>query len=665
MGTRATRSTIGRRAAVVALLALAPRVAAQAADTTDTSDIPRPIPGDIGLAGSATPDIARFLAVRSATDASPSPDGQQVSYLTSTTGLPQVWAVSLASGYPGVPAPHQLTFTENGVTAQSWSPAGGWIFYAADRAGDERQGFYLVSPDGLEERVLLAPDSAYRVFGAWSPDGRRIAYSSTERDGSDFDVYTQDVSPNGNAGEPRRVFEGRGAVTVDAWRPDGGALVLSHARGETTNDLLLLDLATGALDTLFAPDSAASFRGIAWSPDGRGFYLSTDDGRDVAGLAYYDTTAKALTWIGVSRHPVDAVSLSGDGRWLAWTENIDGATSLHLLDLQGSGSAQQPQLPNGTYNIAWAPHADALIIRVAGSQLPGDVYRYDVVQHRLTRATRSATAGLDPDRFVVPRPVSFPSWDGETIHGLLYTPDGGGKRKPPVLLAVHGGPSSHATASFQPLFQYLLTRGIAVLDLDYRGSTGYGRRYTQLDDGARRMDAVRDMAGALDWLGHAHLADTSRAAVYGASYGGFMAFAALALLPGHFKAGVGVAGVSNWITALAGASPILKATDRAEYGNVEDSTDREFLRDVSPITHADSIRAPLMVIHGANDPRDPVSEADQLVAAVRARGGSVEYLRFPDEGHGIRKTSNRVLAYRRIAAFLTHALLPAAPERAR
>src|SRR6185437_3191985 len=143
------------------------------------------------------------------------------------------------------------------------------------------------------------------------------------------------------------------------------------------------------------------------------------------------------------------------------------------------------------------------------------------------------------------------------------------------LLAMHGGPSSHASVAFQPLFQFLLTRGIAVFDLDYRGSTGYGRHFTQLDDGGRRMDAVRDMAGAMDWLARNRLADTSRAAVYGASYGGFMAFAALAMLPGRFKAGVGIAGVSNWITALATASPMLKATDRVEYGNVDDSTDRQ------------------------------------------------------------------------------------------
>jgi dipeptidyl aminopeptidase/acylaminoacyl peptidase len=272
----------------------------------------------------------------------------------------------------------------------------------------------------------------------------------------------------------------------------------------------------------------------------------------------------------------------------------------------------------------------------------------------------SAAAGLDPEQFTAPRVVAFPSWDRDAIHGLLYLPSGAGKRRPAVLLALHGGPSKQARPTYRPLFQYLLTRGIAVLDLNYRGSTGYGRRYTQLDDGRQRMNAVRDMAGALDWLGHARLADTSRAAVFGASYGGFMAFAALSMLPDRFKAGVGMVGVSNWITALAGASPLLKATDRVEYGDVNDPADREFLIDISPITHVDSIRAPLMVIHGANDPRDPVAESDQLVAAIRAHDGRVEYLRFLDEGHGIRSLSNRITAYRAITTFLERALAPAA-----
>ncbi|HEY7878425.1 MAG TPA: S9 family peptidase [Gemmatimonadaceae bacterium] len=648
-----------RATALVLFVALRPLMA-QNVDTANSDDVPRPLPGDIGLAGSAAPDIGRFLAVRSATDPSLSRDAEQLSFITSTTGQPQVWAVSMASGYAGVPAPRQLTFGEHGITTQAWSPTGGWIFYAADRGGDEREGYYLVSPDGTEERELLPPNDAYRQFGAWSPDGNRIAYASTERNGVDFDVYVLNIAADGTAGTPRRVLEGSGAVTVSAWRPDGGALVLSQARGETTNDLLQLDLTTGRVDTLFAPDSASSFRNIAWTPDGRGFYLATDDGRDVPGLAYYDTAAHALTWIGVSRYEVSDVALSPDGRWLAWTENVDGYSALHILDLKGTGSEERPQVPAGVYQIVWAPHDPVLAIRVAGPRIPGDVFVYDAPSHRLTRATLSAAAGLDPEQFTAPRVVAFPSWDRDAIHGLLYLPSGAGKRRPAVLLALHGGPSKQARPTYRPLFQYLLTRGIAVLDLNYRGSTGYGRRYTQLDDGRQRMNAVRDMAGALDWLGHARLADTSRAAVFGASYGGFMAFAALSMLPDRFKAGVGMVGVSNWITALAGASPLLKATDRVEYGDVNDPADREFLIDISPITHVDSIRAPLMVIHGANDPRDPVAESDQLVAAIRAHDGRVEYLRFLDEGHGIRSLSNRITAYRAITTFLERALAPAA-----
>jgi len=195
-----------------------------------------------------------------------------------------------------------------------------------------------------------------------------------------------------------------------------------------------------------------------------------------------------------------------------------------------------------------------------------------------------------------------------------------------------------------------------VLDLNFRGSTGYGKRFTRLDDRRLRPNAVKDLAGALDWLATTGKVDVARAGVMGGSYGGYLTFAALAQLPDRFRAGVGLVGVSNWVTALEGASPQLKASDRIEYGDIDDPEDRKFFVELSPITHVRRVRAPLMVLHGANDPRDPVSEADQLVAAIRAQGGQVEYLRFPDEGHGIRKLTNRVTAYRRIAGFLERTL---------
>jgi dipeptidyl aminopeptidase/acylaminoacyl peptidase len=275
------------------------------------------------------------------------------------------------------------------------------------------------------------------------------------------------------------------------------------------------------------------------------------------------------------------------------------------------------------------------------------------------RLASASLAGLDATSFVEAESVSFKSFDGETVYGILYMPRGASaERKPPVILSVHGGPTSQARPSFNAIGQYLVSRGYALLDLNFRGSTGYGKRFARLDNQRLRPNAVKDMQAAVDWLRATKPVDASRVAVTGGSYGGYMTFAALSQLPDTFKAGVGFVGVSNWVTALQGASPQLKASDRIEYGNIDDPADREFFKELSPLTHVANVKAPLMVMHGANDPRDPVGEADQFVRAIRERGGVVEYLRFPDEGHGIRKMSNRVTAYRRMAAFLEKTLGP-------
>lgn len=636
-------------------MSLIPAIASAQIPTPSPEDTPKPVPGDVGLAGGAKPDIARYLNVRSVGSATLSPDGSRLSYITTTTGQPQLWMTPTAGG-----APSQLTFLESSVTFQAWSPAGDEIIYGTDRGGDEREGFYVITPDGLRERELLAPSEAYRVFGGWSRDGGRIAYASTERNGIDFDIYTLDVRTRG--AQARRVHQGTGGLYIASWRPDGNALLLTQARGEADNDIYLLDIASGRADTIFKPADAAAYGPFAWTPDSRQFYVVTNQDRDLAGLARYDLASRRLEWIDTPEAEVEDLAISSDGRWLAWTLNENGYSALRLRDLRSGRTVAVPAgLPRGVYSIQFAPRAATLGVRVAGPQLAGDVWVIDLARpgSPARRVTESATGGLDPSRFIVPEAVSFPSWDGETIHGLLYLPTNvPAGTKPPVLLGVHGGPTAQARPTYNAAFQYLLTRGIAILDLNFRGSTGYGKRFTRLDNQRLRPNAVKDMAGALDWLATTGTVDTARAAVMGGSYGGYMTFAALTQLADRFDAGVGFVGVSNWVTALEGASPQLKASDRIEYGNIDDAEDRRFFTELSPITHVANVRAPLMVLHGANDPRDPVTEADQLVAAIRSRRGDVEYLRFPDEGHGIRKLSNRIIAYRRIATFLERTLVP-------
>jgi dipeptidyl aminopeptidase/acylaminoacyl peptidase len=292
-------------------------------------------------------------------------------------------------------------------------------------------------------------------------------------------------------------------------------------------------------------------------------------------------------------------------------------------------------------------------ISVSGPEVPGDIWVWNAVSGELHRATRSATGGLDMTTMIVPTHHDFPGGDGTMLHGLLYEPRGlpPGTRAP-VVLSVHGGPTAQAVPRFNGPHQYLLARGIAVFDFNYRGSTGYGKTFARLNDRRLRENELADLRDAVAWLKRQERIDGGRVAIMGGSYGGYLVMAALTRLPDLFASGVAFVGVANWVTALEGASPQLKASDRLEYGDIDNPADREFFRKISPIAHIAHVRAPSMILHGANDPRDPVTESDQFVRAIRERGGSVEYLLFPDEGHSIRQLSNRIIAYRRIAAFL-------------
>lgn len=616
-------------------------------ETPHPGDIPQPVPGELSLAGSARPDISRFLNVRRAGAPSLSPDGRQLAFRTQISGTPQLWVVDAAGGWP-----RQLTFGES-VTFHAWSPAGDWIAYGTDRGGNEREGFYLITPDGTRERELLAPAEAFRQFGAFTRDGTRMVYATTERNGVDFDIHLLDVA----TGADRRVFEGRMGLYAVSFSPDGRRVLLSEARGEDANDLYLLDVASGRLDTLFAPADRSSYGHFAWTPDGAGFYLATDQDREYAGLAHYDVATRVLRWVDTPAQDVEDVGLSPDGRILVWTVNDGGYSRVSVRDLATGAAVPLPDLPRGVASVAWADGASVAAFAVTGPEVPGDIWVWDPAAGSTVRATHSDAAGLDLSRMVSPTHHDFPARDGVTLHGLLYLPPGLAQGvRPPVLLGVHGGPTAQARPEFDPAVQYLLTRGIAYFDLNFRGSTGYGKQFARLNDGRLRATEYLDMEDAVQWLHTLGTVDPRRVAVMGGSYGGYLTMAAVTRLPSAFRSGVAFVGVANWVTALEGASPQLKASDRIEYGDIDDPDDRAFFEEISPLRYVDRVRAPVMVIHGANDPRDPVTESDQFVRGIREIGGEVEYLRFPDEGHGIRKLANRIIAYRRIAAFLERTL---------
>ncbi|MFZ5609780.1 MAG: S9 family peptidase [Pseudomonadota bacterium] len=629
---------------LLSLIAGMPALAQEEAAWPYPEDIPTIVPVAPALAGEGAPDITRFFKIRAIQGFALSPDGTKLAFTSDITGEPQLWLMAAAGG-----APQQLTFG-TGVTFFTWTPDGAGLLYAADSDGDEREGFTFITADGLRERRVLAKSDAFRVFGDFDQEGRRFAYASTARNGVDFDIHVAALSGR----EDRRVLKGKFGFFAQAWQPGGALLLVSEARGEDGNDLHLLDTGTGRLRTLFAPEVAAFYGAFQWLPDGSGFYLATNEGREFAGLAFYDLAKGAFSWVSTPKADVEDIALSGDGRYLAWTVNDMGYARLYLYDRERGQPLAVPDLPPGVYDIAFAKAAPVLAIKVSGPRVPGDVWLWRPGEDAARRVTFSATAGLDMARMAIPDPHVFPARDGLSLHGLLYLPANkpANAGKPPVIIKVHGGPTGEARPSFKADIQYFVARGIAVFDLNFRGSTGFGKSFARADNKRERPKAVRDIVDAIDWLATTGKVDASRVAIMGGSYGGYLTNAALSEFPDRFVAGVSFVGVSDWVQALEGASPALKASDREEYGDITNPEDRAFFQAISPINKAAAITAPIMVLHGKNDPRDPVSESDRFVAAIRAAGGTAIYLRFPDEGHGIRRLANRVHAYRRIAAFL-------------
>ena len=579
-------------------------------------------------------EFARYLKVRGAWGASWSPDGLRVSFLTEITGVPQVWEVAAE----GPSWPEQLTFHEERVSGALYSPTENRLLFVMDAGGNERAQLFLLE-DGEVRDLTRAPD-AIHYAGDFSPDGGRIAYTATRRNGTDFDVFVQELPE----GEPEMVWEVSGYHTVADWAPDGRGLIVSRHHSNVNNDLYRLDLETGEATLLTGHEGDARFSSANVTPDGGSLYLATDLDGEFLRLARLDLATLALEYLTPDDWDVEGVELSGDGRYHVAARNVDGYSDVLLFDGKGR---RMPDLriPEGIVGgFEFSPDSGRLAFTLAAPERNPDVWVIDLPDGDARRLTRSSTAGIPPRTFRRPRVVRYPTFDGRSVPALLYEPE---TKNAPVIVNVHGGPESQARPGFAPVTQYLLGRGYAVFFPNVRGSTGYGKAYTHLDDVGLRMDSVEDLAYAARWLrerGH------GRIAVMGGSYGGFMVLATLTEYPELWTAGVDIVGIANLVTFLENTGSYRRSLREPEYGSLE--KDRAFLESISPIHKAENISAPLMVVHGKNDPRVPVGEAEQIVERVKSNGGTVEYLLYEDEGHGLAKLKNRLDAYPKIVAFL-------------
>lgn len=586
-------------------------------------------------------DIRRYMEIRSAFGPSFAHDDRGMYFLSTMSGIAQVWRQDV-----DLPWPRQITFFPDGVKGVVASPQEDRILVSADRGGNERAQLFLMDGDGLDIKDISQDPEHIYAFDAWSPDGKRFTYASNRRNGKNFDVYLYELETDSH----RLLHQSDHTNYAGRFSPDGKKILFSRVYSNMDNDLHLLDLDTGNTRLLTPRKGQALFTGARFSPDGDTLFLLSNRESEFTRVAQIHLDTLDWTWLTEDRWDAEDLSLSPDGGLLAFTQNEGGNSRLKVLNAESSRSLKLPELPQGVIlGTTWNRRGNRLALTLSSPRHGTEIWQIQPEEPQPERITYASISGVPQDTFISPEEVTYPSFDGLEIPAFYYRPPGY-KGPHPVIVWVHGGPESQSRNSFNPLIQFFLQRGMAVLVPNVRGSSGYGRTYVHLDDVRKRMDSVTDLARCVDWLKEHGNAREDAIAVMGGSYGGFMVLAALTHHPDLWAAGVDIVGIANLRTFIQNTSPYRRHLRESEYGTIEE--DGDFFDRISPIHHVDNIRAPLFVVHGANDPRVPVSEAEQIVAALRKRNHPVEYLRYEDEGHGLAKLENRVHAYSAIADWL-------------
>jgi len=605
--------------------------------------------------------IDRYLNIRSASSPALSPKGDRVAFLTNITGTPQIWMVNAQGGWP-----EQMTFYSDRVDFVRWSPDGSGLIFSKSRGGDENAQLFWLSPDGSQIKALTNAPTVRHNFGSWSHDGKKISYASNKRNKDYFDVYVMDVS----TGREELVYQQDGSNDVEAWSFDDRYLIVSHANEQLSldNDLYLVDTQTKHATHLTPHEGAAQFGDVFFAPNGHSIFFGTNDKREYYSLAEMNLQSKKVDIVDDTQWDLAATEMSDDGSLFAYTINRDGFSELYVrgLDTNGKplitvmGAKGKPvELPGKGIvgGLQFSKDNSRLAFTFNGARYNSDVWLYDLKTRKLSQVTHSSTAGIPRSSFMEPQLIHYKSFDGREIPAWYYRPAtlhiftaGATSTTLPVIVSVHGGPEGQEQPGFSSIYQYFLSRGYAILAPNVRGSTGYGKTYTHLDDVRKREDSVRDLAATVEWLKTSGEADPRRVAVMGGSYGGYMTLAAVTLYPELWAAAVDTVGIANFESFLKNTSGYRRKLREVEYGSLEH--DLDFLRAISPLAKVERIKTPLMIIAGKNDPRVPYTEAEQMVKALRDRNAVIEYKLFDDEGHGVAKLSNRLIVYPLMVDFL-------------
>jgi dipeptidyl aminopeptidase/acylaminoacyl peptidase len=620
------------------------------------------VPGDnLALDGipaipaSLADDVGRYTEFRSAGFSGWHPILREMLISTRFGDVNQTHLVKFPGG-----ARTQITFSKDAVSGATFDRKNGdFIVFSMDRGGDEQYQKYRY--DFSTGKTALLTDGASRnTGGAWSNSGDRIAYHSTRRNGKDTDLYTmRPADPKSDS--MLTLLEGGGWSALD-WSPDDRRILLMETISINESYLWIVDVKTGG-KKLLTPKGGkkkVSYKDAAFDREGKGIYVSTDRLSEFSQFGLMDPSSLNIHVLtGSIPWDVDGFSLSEDRTRAVFVVNENGAGVLHIMDLMTGAEIPAPKMPAGIIGgFQWHSNGKEIGFSFTSARSASDVYSFNIETGVLERWTFSETAGLNTELFSEAELVEWKSFDGRMISGFLYNPGPAFTGKRPVIVEIHGGPEGQARPGFQGRKNYWVNEmGIAILQPNVRGSSGYGKTFLKLDNGFLREDSYKDIEALFEWIRTRPDLDADRVLVTGGSYGGHMTLAVASLYSDRIRCSVSVVGISNLVTFLENTSGYRQDLRRVEYGDERDPEMRAFLQKIAPLNRADRIGKPLFIIQGANDPRVPASEAAQMMSTLKEKGVPAWYLLAKDEGHGFAKKKNQDFQFYSTILFMRAFLL--------
>jgi dipeptidyl aminopeptidase/acylaminoacyl peptidase len=602
--------------------------------------------------------IERLYMTRSVGATTWSPDGKTIAFISNISGRNNIWLVPAEGGWPT-----QLTVSDQRQTRPTWSPDGKWIAYTSDFDGDEQWDIFFVSPKTGQVINITNTREISEESPTWSPNGRFLAYTVKPKTSSVFEIDIFDTlmrdTKHLTTGTPKDKMN-----VNPVWSADNKWIAYSqHQAKGTDSNIFIAEVATGKNVLLTPHQGEAIYAANEFSPDGKLLLITSNAGNGYDNVGILEIGTKKIDWLTQDKWEIEGGNFSPDGKSVTWTANGDGNTEIYVHDL-ASGKTTSLPLPKGVNRLggaesAYTRNGARLLYYHNGPKSPNDVWVYSVADGKSQQITNSLVAGVLSEDMVEPFLVHYPSRDAKwTISALVYVPYNMARSgQNAAVVYVHGGPASQTVNSFSRIIQHMVNQGYMVIAPNYRGSTGYGKEFQHANVFDMGGGDLQDVLAAADFIKQTGYLDPKKLVLMGGSYGGYMTMMGVTKAPDTWAAGVPVVPFVNWFTEIANEDPVLQQSDLATMGDLEKNKD--LFRDRSPIFFVDQIKAPLLLLAGGNDPRCPKEEAQQVVDAVKKRGGVAEYKVYENEGHGFARVENQIDAYKRVSEFLKARVPPA------